>query len=89
MTRPPTVADAQIADALARFQELDAEFDRALDDVSISKPEMLRIKGEWNLAWAEYADACRDAGICVRPDCQNSVVVANQRICPSCRGADR
>jgi len=89
MTTQTPIDYEGIEEALARFQELDDQFDRALDDDSVSKAEMLRVKDEWNLAWGTYSDACRDAGICVRPGCRNSVVVANQRICPTCREEER
>jgi len=87
-TYSPHAADAEIAELLRRHQEADAAYDRALDDDSVPKAEMLRAAAEYGRTWRDYTEACVAAGVCVRPGCGQSVSVANRRLCQEHR-ADR
>ena len=75
----------EIADLEARYHEADAAYDRLFDAEGTTGADM-RLAGEkLNLAWETYAEACRDAGICVRPGCSWPVETTLQRLCPTHR----
>jgi hypothetical protein len=83
MSTPTAIPE--IAELEARYHEAGTEYDRLFDAEGTTGADM-RLAGEkLGRAWETYAEACRDAGICVRPGCSESVVTTLQRLCPTHR----